>query len=91
MRTQLQLIALADLLQNLANAIQVSNLAAHLADLIGVKRHLAGFGTGIVYVQDPLVMAFAAGAGRAGDPSRMKGVPFEQGAAEITVFVNKFL
>jgi hypothetical protein len=36
-------------------------------------------------------MAFAAGAGRAGDPSRMKGVPFEQGAAEITVFVNKFL
>jgi hypothetical protein len=75
---QLLLIAIADLLQNLAHPIQVGDLTAHLVNLIGVKRNLAGFSAWIIYVQDPLVMAFAAGAGCAGDPGGMK----EQGAAE---------
>jgi hypothetical protein len=79
---QLLLIALADLLQNLAHPIQVGDLAAHPVNLIGVKRNLAGFSAWIIYVEDPPVMAFAAGAGRAGDPGGMKGMPFEQGAAE---------
>lgn len=85
MPTQLLLIALTDLLQNLPHAIQVGDLAAHLANLIRVKRNLAGLSAGIIYVQDPLAMAFATGAGCARDPGRVKGMPFEQGTAEQVV------
>ena len=82
---QLLLIDLADLLQNLAQAIQVGDLSAHLDKLIGMEGDLTGFGAGIIHIQDPLVMAFATGAGGAGDICGMKGVTFEQRAAQQIV------
>lgn len=85
MRPQLLLITLADLLENLAHAIQVGDLAAHLVDLIGMQGNLAVLGAGIVHIKNPLMMAFAAGAGSAGDASRMKGVALQQGAAKHVV------
>lgn len=91
MHAQLLLIALADLLQNLAHSIQVGDLAAHLFNLIGVKRNLTGLSAGIVYVQDPSLMAFAAGAGRTGDPGGMKSMPFEQGTTEQVVEGRKLV
>jgi hypothetical protein len=76
------LIGLADPLQNLPHAIQIRDLPAHLGNLIGMKGDLTGFSAGIIHIQDPLVMAFAAGTGGAGDTRGMKGVTFEQGAAQ---------
>lgn len=90
MLAQLLLIALADLLQNLANAIQVADLTSHLVNLTGMKRNLASLGAGIIHIEDPPVMAFAAGAGRAGDPGGVKRMPFEQGAAEQVVERREF-
>jgi hypothetical protein len=82
---QLLLIGLADPLQNLADAIQIRDLPAHLGNLSGVKGDLAGFSAGVVHIQDPLVMALAAGTGGAGDTRGMKGVALEQGAAQQIV------
>src|SRR5262249_12112515 len=80
--TQLMLIALADLLDNLAHVIQVGDLTTHLVHLIGMECNLAGLGAGVVYIENPLVVAYAAGAGRAGDSGGVEGVPFKQGAAK---------
>lgn len=74
---QLLLVDVADLLQGLAHAIQVGDLPAHLGHLIGMQRNLPGLRTRIIHVQDPLMMAFAAGASGAGDARRMKGMPFK--------------
>ena len=79
---QLPLIGLADLLQNVTRAIQVRDLPAHLRNLIGMKSNLTGFGAGIIHIQDPLVMAFAAGAGCTGDSRGMKRMAFEHGTAQ---------
>jgi len=77
LQTQLLLIGLADLLQDLTRAIQVSDLSAHLGNLTGMERDLTGFGARIIHIQDPLVMAFAAGASGAGDSRRMESMTFE--------------
>jgi hypothetical protein len=60
------LIDLADLLQDLTHAIQ-RDLPAHPDHLLGMERNLTIFSAGVIYIQDPLVMAFAAGAGGAGN------------------------
>jgi hypothetical protein len=83
--TQLLLIGLADLLQNLAYAIQISDLATHLVNLIGMECDLTGLSARIIHIQDPLMMAFAAGAGCAGDSRGMKRMAFEQGAAQQVI------
>ena len=85
MLAQLLLIALADLLQNLAHAIQIGDLPTHPGNLIGVKSNLTGFGAGIIHIEDPLVMAFATGAGGAGDSRGMKSMTFEHRAAQQVV------
>jgi hypothetical protein len=82
---QLLLIGFADPLQNLAHAVQVSDLSAHLGKLIGMEGNLAGLGAGIIHIQDPLAMALAASAGGTGDSGGMKRMPFEQRAAEQVV------
>src|SRR5579875_1227810 len=82
---QLLLIALADLLQNLAHAIQICDLPTHLGNLIGMERDLTGFRAGIIHVQNPLAMAFATGAGSAGDRRGMKSMTFEHRAAQQVV------
>jgi hypothetical protein len=69
-------------LQDLANTLEVSELAADVRDVIGVDGDLASLGTRMVDVEDELKMAFSGGTGGAGDRGRVKGVTFEQGAAE---------
>jgi hypothetical protein len=76
------LIGLADLLQNLSDAIQISDLPTHLVKLMGVKGNLTGLGARIIHIQDPLMMAFAAGAGCAGDTCWMKSMTFEHRTAQ---------
>lgn len=90
MLTQLSLIGLADLLQNLAYAVQVSDLPAHLRDLIGMEGNLTSFSAGIIHIQDPLVMAFAAGARGAGNTRGVKRVTFEQGTAQQIIKRREF-
>jgi hypothetical protein len=80
--TQLILIGLANLLQNLAHAIQISDLPTRLINLMGVKSDLTGFRAGIIHIEDPLVMAFASGAGGTGDTRGMKSMTFEHRATQ---------
>jgi hypothetical protein len=68
--------------QDFAHTLKVSELAADLRDVIGVDGDLTGLGTGIVDVEDELQMALSGSTGGAGDRGRVKGVTFEQGAAE---------
>jgi hypothetical protein len=72
------LIALADLFQDAAHTIEVADLPPYLSQLLGMHRKLTSFAAWIIYVQNPLVMAFAADAGGAGDARRMKRAAFEQ-------------
>jgi hypothetical protein len=74
--TQALLVALADLFQNVAHTIEGRDLP-HLSQLIGMDGKLTGFTTGIIYIQHPLAMALAAGAGGAGDAGGMEGMAFE--------------
>lgn len=46
---------------------------------------LTGFRAGIIHIQDPLGMAFAAGAGSAGDSRGVKRMTFEHRAAQKVV------
>jgi hypothetical protein len=84
------LIALADLLQDAAHTIEIGDLPAHLSQLIGMYRKLTGFAAWVIYVQNPLVMAFAADAGGAGDGRRMKGAAFEQRATQQVIEGREF-
>jgi hypothetical protein len=79
---QAPLVVLADLLQDAAYPVEIGDLAAHLSQLIGMERNLPGFAAGIIHIQNPLAMAFAAGAGSTGDPGGVKGVTIEQGTAQ---------
>ena len=83
--TQLLLIGLADLLQNLTHAIQIRDLPSRLGNLIGVERDLTGLGAGIIHVEDPLMMAFASSAGGTGDSRGMKSMTFEHRATQHLV------
>src|ERR1700685_1320484 len=82
---QALLVALADLFQNAAHTSEVGDLPAHLSQLIGTDRKLTGFAAGIIYIQHPLAMALAAGAGGAADAGRMEGTAFEQRAAQQVI------
>jgi hypothetical protein len=57
-------------------------LLADLRYLGGMEADLAVFGAGVVDVEDPLEVPSAAGTGGAGDCRGMKGVTFEERAAE---------
>jgi hypothetical protein len=76
------LVEFAYALQDLANTLEVSELAADLRDVTGVDGDLASLGARIVDVEDELKMAYSGGTGGAGDRGGVKGVTFEQGAAE---------
>ena len=60
--------------------MKVTELAAHLRELVAVQADLAVLTTGIVYIQDPLGMAVSPLA--FGTAFGMKGLAMDQGAAE---------
>jgi hypothetical protein len=82
---QALLVALADLFQDVAHTIEVGDLPAHLSQLIGMDGKLTGFAAGIIYIQHPLAMTFAAGAGGARDAGGMEGMAFEQRATQQVI------
>jgi hypothetical protein len=81
-RAQALLIDLANAFEGASHAGEVVDLAADMGDLFGMETDLGSLGTGIDDGEDALEMTLAAGAGSAGDRGGMKGVTFEQGAAE---------
>jgi hypothetical protein len=83
--TQAHLVGLTDPFQNAAHSIEIGNLPAHLGQLIRVEADLPGLTAGIIYIQNPLPMALAAGASRAEDSGGMESVAFQERAAQQIV------
>jgi len=77
-RTQANLIALANPFQDAAQAGEIGDLPAHLRDLIGMQSDLTRLTARIIYIQNPLPMSFAASTAGAGDGRRMERVPFQE-------------
>jgi hypothetical protein len=82
---QALLVALTDPFQNAAHTSEVGDLPAHLSQLIGMDSKLTGLTAGIIYIQHPLGMAFAGGAGGAGDARGMESTAFEQRATQQVI------
>src|SRR5262245_9757105 len=74
---QSALIDLADLFQDAADAIEVSDLPANLRNLVGMEGGLTCFASGIIHIQDPLTVALTAGAGRARNRAGVERVAFQ--------------
>jgi hypothetical protein len=82
LQPQLLLVEFTDLLEDLTHAIEVGDLAADAGELIGVEGDLPVLAAWVIDVEDPLRMAFPAGASGTGNGAGMKGVTLQQGAAQ---------
>jgi hypothetical protein len=82
---QKMLIALTDLFEDVAYAVEIGQLAAHLGKLLGMESDLAVLAAGIIHVENPLAMTRAAGASGTGDRRGMESVALQQGAAQQVV------
>ena len=80
---QALLIALADLLQDLAHFFEIGDLPPHARNLIRMQRNLAVLSAGIIHAQHPLVMALAVGACGTGHSDGMEDAAFEQRAVAL--------
>jgi hypothetical protein len=76
------LVDFADLFQSPPHPVEVLQLLADLGDLGGMESDLTVLRARVVYVENPLEVAFAAGTGGAGDRRGMKGVAFEERATK---------
>jgi hypothetical protein len=83
--TQELLIDFADPFETLPHTVEVTKSPADAGDLSGVKSNLARPAAGVIHIEDPLEMTFAAGAGGARNRGGMESAALEQRAAQDVV------
>jgi hypothetical protein len=79
------LIGFAPLFEDLADPVEVGELAAHLIQLRRVEINLPVLAARVIDVENPLQMALARGACGTFDGGGMKSVALDEGAAQDVV------